>query len=240
MIRQRARPRDSPAFRRRGQAPSGAAWPTQFGASTREQNSSPRRGATALNQRRSLSLPASASPSRGARLSRRKVQAPTSREMTGATPSVKPLLDPTRPVQAVMPTHCCLSESGPRSSRGRVVVGWCVSGRSAGARAYLGARPDGRRRDGRWVDPRGTTPAARSLVDRRPWAGVATAAGAGRKSARHLRVAGWAERVGGGQVTGSKAAGPSSRSVWKQRRASLRAIVSDALVCESPRALSAR
>jgi hypothetical protein len=42
------------------------------------------------------------------------------------------------------------------------------------------------------------------------------------------------------QVTGSKASGPSSRSVWKQRRASLRAIVSDALVCESPRALSAR
>jgi hypothetical protein len=42
------------------------------------------------------------------------------------------------------------------------------------------------------------------------------------------------------QVTGSSASGPSSRSVWKQRRASLRAIVSEALVCESPRALSAR
>jgi hypothetical protein len=55
------------------------------------------------------------------------------------------------------------------------------------------------------------------------------------------RLVGLAERFGGlGQVTGSKASGPSSRSVWKQRRASLRAIVSDALVCESPRALSAR
>jgi hypothetical protein len=49
---------------------------------------------------------------------------------------------------------------------------------------------------------------------------------------------GLAERIG--QVTGSKASGPSSRRVWKQRRASLRAIVSEALVCESPRALSAR
>ena len=42
------------------------------------------------------------------------------------------------------------------------------------------------------------------------------------------------------QVTGSKASGPSSRRVWKQRRASLRAIVSEALVWDSPRALSAR
>ncbi len=50
----------------------------------------------------------------------------------------------------------------------------------------------------------------------------------------------WRNRIGAGQVTGSRASGPSSRSVWKQRRASLRAIVSDALVCESPRALSAR
>ena len=52
----------------------------------------------------------------------------------------------------------------------------------------------------------------------------------------------WAWRNGSvrGQVMGSKASGPSSRRVWKQRRASLRAIVSDALVCESPRALSAR
>ena len=48
-------------------------------------------------------------------------------------------------------------------------------------------------------------------------------------------VAGWV-----GQVTGSSASGPSSDSVWKQRRASLRAIVIDALVCESPRALSCR
>jgi hypothetical protein len=43
-----------------------------------------------------------------------------------------------------------------------------------------------------------------------------------------------------GQVIGSSASGPSSRRVWKQRRASLRAIVIEALVCESPRALSAR
>ena len=42
------------------------------------------------------------------------------------------------------------------------------------------------------------------------------------------------------QVTGSSASGPSSCRVWKQRRASLRAIVSEARVCESPRALSAR
>jgi hypothetical protein len=42
------------------------------------------------------------------------------------------------------------------------------------------------------------------------------------------------------QVTGSSASGPSSCRVWKQRRASLRAIVIEALVCESPRALSAR
>jgi hypothetical protein len=41
------------------------------------------------------------------------------------------------------------------------------------------------------------------------------------------------------QVTGSSASGPSSRSVWKQRRASLRAIVIEALVWVSPRALSA-
>jgi hypothetical protein len=53
----------------------------------------------------------------------------------------------------------------------------------------------------------------------------------------------WRNRVGRhrgeGQVTGSSAIGPSSCRVWKQRRASLRAIVSEALVCESPRALSA-
>ena len=41
-------------------------------------------------------------------------------------------------------------------------------------------------------------------------------------------------------LTGSSAAGPSARRVWKQRRVSLRAIVSEACVCESPRALSAR
>ncbi len=41
-------------------------------------------------------------------------------------------------------------------------------------------------------------------------------------------------------VIGSSAAGPSSRRMWKERRASLRAIVSDARVCVSPRAFSAR
>jgi hypothetical protein len=49
----------------------------------------------------------------------------------------------------------------------------------------------------------------------------------------------WRNRSAG-QVIGARASGPSSRRVWKQRRASLRAIVSDALVCDSPRALSAR
>ena len=65
-----------------------------------------------------------------------------------------------------------------------------------------------------------------------------------REPAGRLRVIwgwwAWRNRAGEGQVTGSKASGPSSRSVWKQRRASFRAIVSDARVCESPRALSAR
>jgi hypothetical protein len=51
MIRRRALPRHPPAFRRRSQAPPDTAWPRLFGASTREQNSSPRRAATALNQR---------------------------------------------------------------------------------------------------------------------------------------------------------------------------------------------
>jgi hypothetical protein len=56
-----------------------------------------------------------------------------------------------------------------------------------------------------------------------------------------LELVGLAEPIGGTfQLTGSGASGPSSRSVWKQRLASLRAIVSDALVCVSPRALSAR
>jgi hypothetical protein len=49
----------------------------------------------------------------------------------------------------------------------------------------------------------------------------------------------WLAWAGEVQVTGSSASGPSSPRVWKQRRASLRAIVIDALVCESPRALSA-
>lgn len=64
----------------------------------------------------------------------------------------------------------------------------------------------------------------------------------GRKSRRPRELAGrviaigewlgWEEAIGvdEGQVTGSSASGPSSASVWKQRRASLRAIVIDALV----------
>jgi hypothetical protein len=50
----------------------------------------------------------------------------------------------------------------------------------------------------------------------------------------------WRSRSAEGQVTGSRASGPSSRRVWKQRRASFLAIVSEARVCVSPRALSAR
>jgi hypothetical protein len=119
-------------------------------------------------------------------------------------------------------------------------VGWCGCDRSAGARAYLGARRwagdvmvDGSIR-GERLRPLGLWwTAARGRESRQ-------FAGAGRKSACHLGLVGLAEQIGGGQVTGSKASGPSSRSVWKQRRASLRAIVSDARVCESPRALSAR
>ena len=42
-----------------------------------------------------------------------------------------------------------------------------------------------------------------------------------------------------GQLIGARASGPSSRRMWKLRRASLRAMVSEARVCESPRALSA-
>src|SRR5206468_12618250 len=77
-----------------------------------------------------------------------------------------------------------------------------------------------------------------------------TAAGGGRESRKLRELAGrlaviwewWAgrRRSARGQVTGSRASGPSSRRVWKQRRASLRAIVSDARGCESPRALSRR
>ena len=55
-------------------------------------------------------------------------------------------------------------------------------------------------------------------------------------SGRRSAGAGCAQVV----VIGSSAAGPSSRRMWKERRASLRAIVSDARVCESPRAFSAR
>src|SRR3954471_3574935 len=39
---------------------------------------------------------------------------------------------------------------------------------------------------------------------------------------------------GGDQLIGARASGPSSRRMWKLRRASLRAMVSEARVCESP------
>jgi len=42
------------------------------------------------------------------------------------------------------------------------------------------------------------------------------------------------------QLIGASASGPSSRRMCKLRRASLRAMVSEARVWESPRALSAR
>ena len=51
----------------------------------------------------------------------------------------------------------------------------------------------------------------------------------------------WRSELGGQVVViGSSAAGPSLRRMWKERRASLRAIVIDARVCVSPRAFSAR
>jgi hypothetical protein len=107
-----------------------------------------------------------------------------------------------------VPFRFRLSEPGPLSSHGGEWL-WSgvVSDRSAGARAYLGARPWCRRRDGRWVDPRGATPAARSLVDRRPWAGVAKAAGAGRKTGCHLGMVGLAKRIGGGSGDGLQGIG---------------------------------
>jgi hypothetical protein len=79
--------------------------------------------------------------------------------------------------------------------------------------------------------------------------GVWWTAARGRESRQLRELAGrlciwecWAWRNGSarGQVTGCRALGPSSGSAWKQRRASFLAIVSDARVCESPRALSAR
>jgi hypothetical protein len=57
------------------------------------------------------------------------------------------------------------------------------------------------------------------------------------------QLAGLRRRSGmgcGQPSTGSSAAGPSSRRVWKERRASLRAIVSEARVCERPRRLRRR
>ena len=84
-------------------------------------------------------------------------------------------------------------------------------------------------------------------MERRPsGAGLATLLGAGRKLSVHLSDGGPLARsvvvrlVSRGQVTGARASGPSSRRMCKQRRASVRAIVIDARVCESPRALSAR
>ncbi len=56
-----------------------------------------------------------------------------------------------------------------------------------------------------------------------------------------FELAGLAEAIGGlDQLTGSSASGPSAESVWNERRASLRAIVIVARVCERPRAFSSR
>src|SRR6266702_4791819 len=77
-----------------------------------------------------------------------------------------------------------LPEAGPLSRAGSGCAGfgsWGRSDRLADARAYLGARRcvghvmvDG-------VDPQGTTPAARSLLDSRQRTVVAHSSGAGRK-----------------------------------------------------------
>ena len=57
---------------------------------------------------------------------------------------------------------------------------------------------------------------------------------------RIVDVWAWSERVSEEAVSGgSSAAGPSARSRWYERRASLRAIVSDARLCDRPRSLSA-
>src|SRR3954453_10693361 len=82
------------------------------------------------------------------------------------------------------------------------------------------------------------------MVGRHPWMGAARAEGAGRKGDHRGRL-GVTERIRGigrGQlvVIGSRAAGPSSRRTWKERRASLRAMVSDARVWLRPRAFRAR
>jgi hypothetical protein len=95
-------------------------------------------------------------------------------------------------------------------------------------------------RAGRWVDPLGATPAARSLVDLHPWAGVAEAWGSWPEdwlSSGSGGLGGTDRRRSGDGLQGVGA--ELARGV-EQRRASLRAIVSDARVCESPRALSAR
>ena len=95
------------------------------------------------------------------------------------------------------------------------------------------------------VDPRGMTPAAQSVSDSRPRTVITSTLGAGRKGG--LAISSWlggAAAIGlvgiAQSLTGWSAAGPSARRVWKQRRVSLRAIVSEAWVCERPRALSAR
>src|SRR6266516_2648820 len=98
---------------------------------------------------------------------------------------------------------------------------------SVDARAYLGPRPDGR-----WVVPGGAIPAARSSLGRDADVGATGVLGAGRKLGCHLGVVGVAERAvvsvcAQVVVIGASAAGPSLRRMWKERRASLRAIVSD-------------
>ncbi len=79
----------------------------------------------------------------------------------------------------------------------------------------------------------------------RPRTGAIIIAGAGRKGvcaiAESAGLAEGIDAVGIAQsVTGSSARGPSSRRVWKLRRAILRAIVNDARVWVRPRAFSSR
>jgi hypothetical protein len=86
-------------------------------------------------------------------------------------------------------------------------VGWCGCDRSAGARAYLGARRwagdvmvDGSIRGGR-LRPLGLWwTAARGRESRQ-------SAGAGRKCACHLGVVGLAEQIGGGSGDGFEGVG---------------------------------
>jgi hypothetical protein len=135
-----------------------------------------------------------------------------------------------------------LSETGPRSTWGGE---WLWSGvvaivpRPPGDTWVLGLAVGGRA--GRWVDRLGATPAARSLVDLHPWAGVAEAWGSWPEDwLSSGDGAAWPERDRRRSGDGLQGVGAELARGVEQRRASLRAIVSDARVCESQRALSAR